>query len=35
MGPWSGHTLRDLALRALFPVLGGDLIVDDPVGEKP
>lgn len=35
MGPWSGHTLLDLALRALFPVLGGDLIVDDTGVEKP
>src|SRR5919197_26077 len=35
MGPWSGHTRLDLALRTLFQVLGGSLIVDDTVVEKP
>jgi hypothetical protein len=35
IGPWSGHTLLDLALPTLFQVLGGDLIVDDTVVEKP
>jgi hypothetical protein len=34
-GPWSGHTLFDLALRALFSVAGGYLILDDTVIEKP
>jgi len=34
-GDWSGHTLLELALRALFTVVGGDLIVDDTVVEKP
>jgi putative transposase len=34
-GPWSGHTLLNLALRALFVVAGGYLIVDDTVVEKP
>jgi putative transposase len=34
-GTWSGHTLLDLALRALFTVVGGYLIVDDTVVEKP
>jgi hypothetical protein len=34
-GDWSGQTLLDLALRALFTVVGGDLIVDDTVVEKP
>src|SRR5215475_3484507 len=29
-GPWSGHTLLDLALRTLFRVAGGSLSVDDP-----
>jgi hypothetical protein len=33
-GPWSGHTLLDLALRALFTVAGGYLIVDDTVVTK-
>jgi hypothetical protein len=30
-GTWSGHTLLDLALRLLFTVTGGSLIVDDTV----
>jgi hypothetical protein len=34
-GPWSGQTLLDLALRMLFAVAGGYLIVDDTVVEKP
>ena len=34
-GTWSGHTLLNLALRALFTVTGGYLIVDDTVVEKP
>jgi hypothetical protein len=34
-GDWSGHTLLDLALRTLFTVVGGYLIVDDTVIEKP
>jgi hypothetical protein len=34
-GPWSGHTLLNLALRVLFTVVGGYLIVDDTVIEKP
>lgn len=34
-GPWSGHTLLDLALRLLFTVAGGYLIVDDTVIAKP
>ena len=34
-GPWSGHILLNLALRALFTVAGGVLIVDDTVIEKP
>jgi putative transposase len=34
-GAWSGHTLLTLALRALFVVAGGYLIVDDTVVEKP
>jgi hypothetical protein len=33
--PWSGHILLNLALRALFTVAGGVLIVDDTVVEKP
>jgi hypothetical protein len=33
-GTWSGHTLLDLALRALFTVAGGYLIVDDTVVDK-
>jgi hypothetical protein len=33
--PWSGHTLLHLALRTLFPVAGGYLIVDDTVVAKP
>lgn len=34
-GPWSGQTLLDLALRTLFTVAGGYLIVDDTVVAKP
>jgi putative transposase len=34
-GPWSGHILLNLALRALFTVAGGSLLVDDTVIEKP
>ena len=34
-GTWSGHILLNLALRALFSVAGGYLLVDDTVVEKP
>jgi hypothetical protein len=34
-GAWSGHILLDLALRTLFCVAGGYLIVDDTVVAKP
>jgi hypothetical protein len=34
-GSWYGQTLLHLALRALFAVTGGYLIVDDTVVEKP
>jgi putative transposase len=34
-GSWSGHTLLDLALRTLFAVAGGYLLIDDTVVEKP
>jgi hypothetical protein len=34
-GTWSGHRLLDLALRLLFTVAGGYLIVDDTVVAKP
>jgi putative transposase len=34
-GSWSGQTLLDRALRVLFTVVGGYLIVDDTVVEKP
>jgi hypothetical protein len=34
-GQWPGHILLELALRALFTVVGGDLIVDDTLVEKP
>lgn len=34
-GTWSGHILLDLALRTLFTVAGGYLIVDDTVVAKP
>src|ERR671938_990821 len=34
-GTWSGHTLLNLALRLLFTVVGGYLILDDTVIEKP
>jgi putative transposase len=34
-GTWSGHILLNLALRALFAVAGGYLLVDDTVVEKP
>jgi cephalosporin hydroxylase len=33
-GAWPGHTLLDAALRTLFTVAGGYLIVDDTVVEK-
>jgi hypothetical protein len=34
-GSWSGQTLLDRTLRVLFTVVGGYLIVDDTVVEKP
>ena len=34
-GTWSGHTLLNLALRLLFTVAGGYLIVDDTVVATP
>jgi Transposase DDE domain len=34
-GDWSGHTLLEMALRVLFGVAGGYLILDDTVVEKP
>jgi len=34
-GQWSGQTLLELALRALFPVVGGALIIDDTIVAKP
>ena len=34
-GTWSGHILLNLALRTLFTVVGGYLIVDDTVVAKP
>jgi Transposase DDE domain len=34
-GDWSGQTLFDRALRVLFVVAGGSLILDDTVVEKP
>jgi Transposase DDE domain len=34
-GRWSGQTLLDVALRALFTVMGGELIIDDTIVEKP
>jgi putative transposase len=34
-GNWSGQTLLDAALRTLFTVAGGYLIVDDTAVEKP
>ena len=34
-GDWSGHTLRPLALRTVFRVAGGYLILDDTGVEKP
>jgi hypothetical protein len=34
-GDWSGQTLLDWALRLLFVVVRGYLIVDDTVVEKP
>jgi putative transposase len=34
-GAWSGHILLNLALRALFTVAGGYLLVEDTVVEKP
>jgi len=32
---WSGHTLLDWVLRSLFTVVGGYLIIDDTIIEKP
>jgi len=34
-GTWSGHILLNLALRTLFTVAGGYLLLDDTVVEKP
>ena len=34
-GRWSGHILLDVALRTLFTVAGGSLILDDTVVAKP
>jgi putative transposase len=34
-GTWSGQTLFNLALRILFTIAGGYLILDDTVVEKP
>jgi hypothetical protein len=34
-GSWSGQTLLDLAVRTLFAVTGGYLILDDTVVDKP
>jgi hypothetical protein len=34
-GQWSGQTLLDMALRTLFSVVGGSLIVDDTIVAKP
>jgi Transposase DDE domain len=34
-GRWSGQTLLDVALRAWFTVMGGELLIDDTVVEKP
>lgn len=34
-GTWSGHILLNLALRALFTVVGGYRVVDDTVVDKP
>jgi len=34
-GTWAGHRLLDLALRTLFTVVGGSLIVDDTVVANP
>ena len=34
-GTWSGHTLLNLALRTLFTVAEGYLILDDTVVGKP
>jgi hypothetical protein len=34
-GDWSGHTRLHLALRILFTIAGGYLIIDDTVAEKP
>jgi putative transposase len=34
-GRWSGQTLLDGALRTLFTVMGGELIIDDTIVEKP
>jgi hypothetical protein len=34
-GRWSGQTLLDVALRALCTVMGGELLIDATIGEKP
>jgi hypothetical protein len=34
-GAWSGHRRLNLALRVLCSVVGGSLLVEDPVVEKP
>jgi hypothetical protein len=34
-GPWSGHTLLNLAWRTLCTVAGGSLVLDDTVVDKP
>jgi hypothetical protein len=34
-GQWSGHTRLDMALRTRFSGVGGELIVDETIGEKP
>jgi hypothetical protein len=34
-GPWAGQRRLNLALRALFSVVGGSRLVDDTVIEKP
>jgi len=34
-GRWSGQTRLDVALRALFTVMGGELMIDDTMVETP
>jgi hypothetical protein len=34
-GRWSGHTRLDVALRALFTGMGGELLSDDPMVDFP